>query len=191
MTRSSVDFNQLLLIACLEFHGLLRRGVDSDDGRELGGVRPEDGAAEVTHGAAGELVAGDLPLLPPPVAVDGEDAVAEQVARVVAVERALAVVGEVGPEDVLHHRRVARVYEPPAGREQAEGLAAAGQVREVVVQAPEVVELVEHRAYRGRVPSPAAAAAHGAHVRDDRQQSEPGERGPGRRSSVIHGALLW
>jgi len=90
---------------------------------------------------------------------------------------------------MLHHRRVARVYEPPAGREQAEGLAAAGQVREVVVQAPEVVELVEHRAYHWRVrPSPAAAAAHGGQVRADRQQSEPGERRPGRRSVVIHGA---
>jgi hypothetical protein len=128
---------------------------------ELGGVLPEDSAAELAHGPRGELVGGDRPLLPPHGAVHGEDAVPEQVPRAVVVERALAVAGEVGPEDVLHHRRIARVHQPPpAGREQAEGPAAAGQVGEVVVQAPEVVELVEHRARHGRVPPGPAAARY-------------------------------
>lgn len=98
----------------------------------------------------------------------------------------LAVVGEVGPEDVLHHGRVARVDLPPAcRRQQPEGLAAAEQVGVVVVQPPDVVELVEHRAHHRRVPLrrlaaavlPAAAGDEQVVVGAERQQREAGRGG--------------
>jgi hypothetical protein len=157
---------------------------------ELGGVLPEDSAAELAHGPRGELVGGDRPLLPPHGAVHGEDAVAEQVGHVLVVERALAVVSEVGPEDVLHDGRVARVDLPPAGRrQQLEGLALPEQVRVVVVQPPDVVQLVEHRAYHGRVPLlrlAAPAAADQQVVRAERQQREAGGGGgQGNRRGVV------
>ncbi len=63
-----------------------------DDAGELGGVPLEDGAAEVAEGPGGEVVAGDLPLLLPLLAVDGEDAVPEQVLGVPVVKRPLCFV---------------------------------------------------------------------------------------------------
>ena len=62
-----------------------------DDAGELGGVPLEDVAAEVAEGPGGEVVAGDLPLLLPLVAVDGEDAIPEQVAHVPVVKRPLSI----------------------------------------------------------------------------------------------------
>jgi hypothetical protein len=98
----------------------------------------------------------------------------------------LAVVGEVGPEDVLDHGGVARVYLPPAGRhQQLEGLALPEQVRVVVVQPPDVVQLVEHRPHHRRVPLRRLAAAAAAAppdeqvVRADREQREAGGGGGG------------
>ena len=75
----------------LKVHGLLRGCVAGDDVRELGGVPVEDAAAEVPEGPRGEVVAGDLPVLPPLVAVRREDAVSEEIARLVVVRRALSL----------------------------------------------------------------------------------------------------
>ena len=60
-----------------------------DDAGELGGVPLEDVAAEVAEGPGGEVVAGDLPLRLPLLAVDGEDAFPEQVIQDLGVQRAL------------------------------------------------------------------------------------------------------
>jgi hypothetical protein len=73
----------------LELHGPPGRRGAGDNGGEPGGVPLEDGAAEVAERPRGEVVAGHLPLLPPLVAIHGEDAVAEQVGHVLVVERAL------------------------------------------------------------------------------------------------------
>lgn len=100
----------------------------------------------------------------------------------------LAVVGEVGPEDVLDHGGVARVYLPPAGRhQQLEGLALPEQVRVVVVQPPEVVQLVEHRPHHRRVPLRRLAAAPPDEqvVRADREQREAGGGGQSRGGVVV------
>ena len=92
----------------------------------------------------------------------------------------LAVVGEVGPKDVLDHGGVARVNLPAAGRhQQLEGLALAEQVRVVVVQPADVVQLVEHRAHHGRVPLRLLAALPATAddeqvVRADREQHDAG-----------------
>ena len=62
--------------------------------RELGSVLVEDAAAVVPEGPRREVVASDLPLLLPLVAVHREDAVAEEIARVLVVRLALCVCPE-------------------------------------------------------------------------------------------------
>jgi len=82
---------------------------------------------------------------------------------------------------VLDHGGVARVNLPAAGRrQQLDGLALAEQVRVVVVQPPDVVQLVEHGAHHGRVPllrllaALPAAADDEQVVRADREQRDAG-----------------
>ena len=58
---------------------------------ELGGVLVEDAAAEVPEGSRREVVAGDLPLLFPLVAVYREDAVSQEIAHVLVVKHALCI----------------------------------------------------------------------------------------------------
>ena len=142
--------------------GAPRRG--GHDARELRGRVAEHGAAVVAQHPGGELVAGDLPLVPPLGAVHVEDAVAEEVLHHVVHHRPLAVVGEVGLEDVLHVGGVDGV-DVVAGRgEHAEGAEPAGVLGVVLHQAVVVEQLVLDGAGHGRVlPVRAGAAAAPAH----------------------------
>ena len=65
-------------------------------------------AHRLPHHAGAELVAHQLPLREPPLAVGVEDAAAEQIAEHVRERLPLGVVPEVRPEDVLDVRRVRR-----------------------------------------------------------------------------------
>uniref|UniRef100_A0A0D3EYQ7 Uncharacterized protein n=1 Tax=Oryza barthii TaxID=65489 RepID=A0A0D3EYQ7_9ORYZ len=69
-------------------------------------VRPEDARREAAERAGGEGVGGDLPLEGPEAAVGGEEAAAEEVLEGEGEARALDVVGEAGPEEVVDDRRV-------------------------------------------------------------------------------------
>ena len=105
-------------------------------------------------------MAGDLPLVSPLGAVDVEDAVAEEVLGEVVQRAPLAVVGEVGLEDVLHVGGLDGV-DVVAGRgEHAEGAVPAGELGLVLHQAAEVEQLVQNGAGHRRVlPVIAAGAA--------------------------------
>ena len=105
-------------------------------------------------------MAGDLPLVSPLGAVDVEDTVAEEVLGEVVQRAPLAVVGEVGFEDVLHVGGLDGV-DVVAGRgEHAEGAVPAGELGLVLHQAAEVEQLVQNGAGHRRVlPVIAAGAA--------------------------------
>ncbi|GMN31905.1 hypothetical protein TIFTF001_041660, partial [Ficus carica] len=87
---------------------LIRRGGGGEDGEEaVGELGVDNGFDELAEGFGVELVAGDLALELPGVAVGAEDAVAEEVGERDAEGLALAVVGEVGLEDVVDDGGVA------------------------------------------------------------------------------------
>jgi len=135
------------------------------DARELRGRVAEHAAAVVAQHSRGELVAGDLPLVPPLGAVHVEDAVAEEVLQHVVGHHPLAVVGEVGLEHVLHVGGLDGVHVVAGRGEHAEGAVPLGELRLVLHQPAEIEQLVEHGARHGRVvPVPASAAAPASDV---------------------------
>jgi hypothetical protein len=138
---------------------LPRGGGGGHDARELRRRVAEHAGAVVAQHPRGELVAGDLPLVPPLGAVHVEDAVAEEVLAQLVQRAPLAVVAEVGLEDVLHVRGLHGV-DVAAGRgKHAEGTVPAGERGLVLHQAAEVEQLVQHGASHWRVALVLAAAA--------------------------------
>ncbi|BAT14050.1 Os11g0482901 [Oryza sativa Japonica Group] len=138
-----------------------RRGERRDEAVPRLGL--EHGDLEVPERARGELVADELALGVPELAVDVEDAHAEQVAEHVGERLPLGVVGEPRPEDVLDVRRVRRHHRAPRAQPVNDDRLRRRrrQHLRVPVQQPPPVAVERHQAPDHRVaprPPPAMAA---------------------------------
>ncbi|KAI6705135.1 hypothetical protein NL676_008097 [Syzygium grande] len=120
-----------------------------EEGEEAVGDLVGDGLCdEVLEQPGGELVASDLALEGLEVAVDGKDAVVEELAEDGVVARALIVVGEVGGEEVLE-------VQIPAGEAEGRRRGPRQHLDDPVVEAVAVAKEADEKydvfvSFRGR-----------------------------------------